>query len=213
MRRKFLGIVIAASLLATGVAFGQRADQNTGGPTKNTLGMKVVEPIDGTTITGDTIRVAVGYNQDNFATGQGTRFGEPNYPQPRFDVYLDNVLKTTLKGTESNVATLTGIAPGNHKVVVVALNVSGEVIDRKEIEVKTVPVVAEKAIEPVKPAAEPVKPEVAVPAPPPPAYVAAEPAPIAEKKALPKTASPYAALALAGAALLTTGLLLARKLR
>ena len=209
MRRKFLGIVIAASLLATGVALGQRADQNTGGPTKNTLGMKVVEPIDGTTITGDTVRVAVGYNQDNFATGQGTRFGEPNFPQPRFDVYLDNVLKTTLKGTESNVATLTGVSPGNHKIVVVALNVSGEVIDRKEIEVQTVPVVAEKAIEPVKPAVEPVKPEAV--APPPPAPVAAEPAPIEEKKALPKTASPYAALALAGAALLTTGLLLARK--
>jgi LPXTG-motif cell wall-anchored protein len=211
MRRKFLGIAIAASLLATGVALGQNADQNTGGPTKNTLGMRVVEPTEGAAITGDVIRVAVGYNTESFATGQGTRFGEPNFPQPRFDVYLDNVLKTTLKGTESNVATLTGVAPGSHKIVVVALNVSGEVIDRKEIEVKTVPVVAEKAIEPVKPAAEPVKPEVV--APPPPAPVAVEPPPIAEKKALPKTASPYAALALAGAALLTTGLLLARKLR
>jgi LPXTG-motif cell wall-anchored protein len=211
MRRKFLGIAIAASLLATGVALGQNADQNTGGPTKNTLGMRVVEPTEGAAITGDVIRVAVGYNTEGFATGQGTRFGEPNFPQPRFDVYLDNVLKTTLKGTESNVATLTGVAPGSHKIVVVALNVSGEVIDRKEIEVKTVPVVAEKAIEPVKPAAEPVKPEVV--APPPPAPVAVEPPPIAEKKALPKTASPYAALALAGAALLTTGLLLARKLR
>ncbi len=208
MRRKSLGIVIAASLLATGVALGQRADQNTGGPTKNTLGMKVVEPVEGAMITGDTIRVAVGYNTENFAVGQGTRFGEPNYPQPRFDVYVDNVLKTTLKGTESNVATISGVSPGSHKIVVVALNVSGEVIDRKEIEVQTVPVVAEKAIEPAKP-----EPVAVAPAPPPPAPVAAEPPPIAEEKALPKTASPYAALALAGAALLTTGLLLARKVR
>ena len=209
MRRKILGIVIAASLLATAVALGQRADQNTGGPTKNTLGMKVVEPADGATITGDTLRVAVGYNTQNFAAGQGTRFGEPNNPQPRFDVYVDNVLKTTLKGTESNVANISGVSPGKHKVVVVALNVSGEVIDRKEIDVQTVPVVAEKAIESVKPAVEPAKPEAIAPASPPPAPVA-EP-PIAEKKALPKTASPYAALALAGAALLTFGLLLARK--
>jgi LPXTG-motif cell wall-anchored protein len=212
MRRKFLGIAIAASLLATGVALGQRADQNTGGPTKNTLGMKVVEPTDGATIPGDAVRVAVGYNTQSFATGQGTRFGEPNYPQPRFDVYVDDVLKTTLKGTESNVATISGISPGSHKIVVVAKNVSGEVIDRKEIDIQTVPVVAEKAIEPVKPAAEPVKTEAVAPAPPPPASVAAEP-PISEKKGLPKTASPYAALALAGAALLTTGLLLARKVR
>jgi LPXTG-motif cell wall-anchored protein len=123
------------------------------------------------------------------------------------------VLKTTLKGTESNAATISGVPPGSHKIVLVALNVSGEVIDRKEIPVQTVPVVAEKDTEPVKPAAEPMKPEAAAPAPPPPAPIAVEPPPITEKRALPKTASPYAALALAGVALLTTGLLLTRKVR
>lgn len=209
--KKLLGCVIALAFFTVGVALAQRADPNTGGPTKNTLGMKVVEPVEGATITGETVRVAVGYNQEIFGASQGTRFGEPNYPQPRFDVYLDGDLKTTLKGTEYNVATLHGVPPGDHKITVVALNVSGEVIDRKEIGIRTqAPVALEKAPEPVR--AETAAPAVSAvqPAPAePPAAVAVKEA--VKEKVLPKTASPHAALALAGLALVATGLLLGRK--
>ena len=196
-----LAFLIGASL----VALGQRADQNTGGPTKNTLVMKIVEPAPNATITGDTVRVAVGYNQQLFGQGQGTRFGDPNFPQPRFDVYLDNDLKATLKGTESNVTLLHGVAPGIHKITVVAINVSGEVIDRKELEIWTV--AAPVAME--QPQPEP----RAVVAPPPAPQPAPEPQPAApEETVIPKTASSDPALALAGLALVALGLVLRRRI-
>src|SRR5450759_5028258 len=128
---------VLALFVMAAVALAQNADQNTGGPTKNTLKLTLAEPLEGATITGSVVRVTVGYNPYAFGTGQGTHFGEPNFPQPRFDVYLDNTLKTTLKGTESNVATIENVPPGSHKIVVVAMNVSGEIIDRKEVNITT----------------------------------------------------------------------------
>ena len=107
MRRKTSGFIAALALFAVaGLAVAQNADQNTGGPTKNTLKLRLVEPLEGASITGDSVRVAVDYNHDVFGTGQGTKFGEANFPQPRFDIFLDNTLKTTLKGTEANTTVL-----------------------------------------------------------------------------------------------------------
>ena len=187
-------------------ALGQNADQNTGGPTKNTLKLTLTEPLEGATITGSVVRVTVGYNPYAFGTGGGTHFGEPNFPQPRFDVYLDNTLKTTLKGTESNVATIENVPPGSHKIVVVALNVSGEIIDRKEVNVTTAEL---GMLEPRRPVAKEVPRE---PAPIPAYEPAPKPAPV-EATTLPTTGSHAPKLALAGLALIACGLLLARKVR
>lgn len=131
-------VVAAAALLIAGVVSAQNADQNTGGPTKNTLRLKLVEPREGQEISGSSIRVAVDYNRTGFGQGQGTKFGEANFPQPRFDVYLDNSLKETLKGGEKNVADITNVPPGKHKIAVVAKNVSNEIIDRAEVTVTNV---------------------------------------------------------------------------
>ena len=133
MRRKISSLIAAVAILAVaGSALAQNADPNTGGPTKNTLKLRVIEPVEGATITGSSVRVTVDYNHDIFAAGQGTHFGDANFPQPRFEIYLDNSRKATLKGTESNTATIDNVPAGSHKIAVVALNVSGEVIDRKE---------------------------------------------------------------------------------
>ena len=133
----------AAVLLIAGVASAQNADPNTGGPTKNTLRLRLVEPREGAQITGSSIRVAVDYNRTGFGQGQGTKFGDPNFPQPRFDVYVDNSLKETLKGGEKNVAEIANVPFGSHKVAVVAKNVSGEIIDRAEVSVTNVAAAAE----------------------------------------------------------------------
>ena len=141
MRGKTSGFIVALALFAVaGMVVAQNADQNSGGPTKNTLKLRLVEPLEGASITGSSVRVAVDYNHTVFGTGQGTKFGEANFPQPRFDVYLDNTLKITLKGTESNTTVIDNVPAGTHKVVVVALNVSGEIIDRKEVSVTTSPI-------------------------------------------------------------------------
>jgi LPXTG-motif cell wall-anchored protein len=131
-----------AVVLAASLAIAQNADPNTGGPTKNDLRLRLTEPTAGQSITGSTIRVAVDYNRQIFSQGDGTKFGERNYPQPRFDVYLDNQLKETLKGGENNVATINDVPAGSHTITVVAKNVSNEIIDRQEVKVTNTTAVA-----------------------------------------------------------------------
>jgi LPXTG-motif cell wall-anchored protein len=205
-------LLVLASGVFAGLALAQNADLNTAGPTANTLQLKLTEPIEGATITGTQVRVGLSYNMAAFGQGQGTKFGEANFPLPIFDVYLDNDLKATLKGTEANVTFIEDVPPGNHKLAVLAKNISGEIIDRKEVNIITVPAVAAaetetKTIVEEKPAAEPPPapaPAVEAPAPPPP------PAPM-EAETLPATGSAYPTLAVAGLALVAAGLSLARK--
>jgi LPXTG-motif cell wall-anchored protein len=219
MRRKTSNLIVAIALLAVaGMVFAQNADPNTGGPTKNTLKLRLVEPTEGATISGNSVRVTVGYNPQVFAAGQGTRFGEANFPQPRFDVYLDNTLKTTLKGTESNTATIENVAPGSHKIAVVALNVSGEVIDRKEVGITTTETtIAEStttsSISTAPAPAPPPAPAAPPPAPAPSTYEPAPAPPAPMETTLPHTASSSPRLALMGLALVAGGLLLGRKIR
>jgi hypothetical protein len=219
MRRKTSSLIVAIALFAVaGMVFAQNADPNTGGPTKNTLKLRLVEPAEGATISGNSVRVTVGYNAQVFATGQGTRFGEGNFPQPRFDVYLDNTLKTTLKGTQSNTATIESVPPGSHKIAVVALNVSGEVIDRKEVRITTTETtIAESTTtSSISTAPAPPPPPAPAAAPPPaPAPSTYEPAPAPPapmETTLPHTASSSPRLALMGLALVAGGLLLGRKI-
>lgn len=206
---RFTILALAVGAFA-GVALAQSADKNTGGPTANTLQLRLTEPAEGATITGTQVRVGVAYNVTGFGQGQGTKFGEANFPQPTFDIFLDNDLKATLKGTEANVAFIENVPPGAHKIVVMAKNVSGEVIDRKEVGITTVPAAAAMAetttttfAERTEPAPAPAPVIEAPPAPPAPAMEAA----------LPKTGTAYPRMAAVGLALALVGLTLARKAR
>jgi hypothetical protein len=210
---RLLILILAVGAFA-GVALAQNAQYNTGGPTANTLQLKLVEPAEGATITGMQVRIGVSYNTHNFGEGQGTKFGEANFPQPTFDIFLDNDLKKTVKGTEANVVFIDNVPIGTHKIVVMAKNVSGEVIDRKEVHITTVAAAEattttstttyEARTEPPPPPAP--APVVEPPAPPPP------PAP-APMETLPKTGTAYPRIAAAGLALALVGLSLARKAR
>jgi LPXTG-motif cell wall-anchored protein len=206
-------LLVLALGVFTGVALAQNADYNTAGPTANTLQLRLTEPVEGATITGTQVRVGLAYNQAAFGKGQGTKFGEANFPLPVFEVYLDNDLKTTLKGTEANVTFIENVPPGKHKLAVLAKNISNEVIDRKEVNIITVPAVAATAetktlIEERPAPAPPPPPAPMVEAPPPPPPPA--PAPM-ERETLPKTGSAYPTFAVAGLALVAVGLSLARK--
>ncbi len=206
---RFTILALAVGAFA-GVALAQSADKNTGGPTANTLQLRLTEPAEGATITGTQVRVGVAYNVTGFGQGQGTKFGEANFPQPTFDIFLDNDLKATLKGTEANVAFIENVPPGAHKVVVMAKNVSGEVIDRKEVKITTVAAAAAMAETTTTTFAERTEPAPApapvIEAPPPP------PAPAMQAE-LPKTGTAYPQMAAAGLALALVGLTLARKAR
>jgi len=210
---RFLILALTVGALAS-VTLAQSANYNTGGPTKNTLQLKLTEPAEGATITGTQVRVGIAYNTSNFGEGQGTKFGEKDFPQPTFDVFLDNDLKQTVKGSESNVVFIDSVPAGAHKVIVMAKNVSGEVIDRKEVNITVAPAIAaetatttttlvEKAAPPPPPPAP--APVIEPPAPPP------APAMEMHHEALPKTGSPYPRVAAAGLALAIAGLALSRK--
>jgi len=192
-----------------GVALAQSADYNTGGPTANTLQLRVTEPAEGATITGTQVRVGIAYNTSNFGEGQGTKFGEKDFPQPTFDVFLDNDRKQTVKGSEQNVVFIDNVPPGAHKIVVMAKNVSGEVIDRKEVNIVTAPAVAVAMEAPAPPPPAPA-PLVEAPAPPTAPEPPPAPAPM-ERETLPATGSAYPTVAMAGLALIAVGLSLARK--
>lgn len=118
-----------ACAVVASAALGQNADPNTGGPTKNTYRLRLVEPAEGATIVGDTFQVVVDLRT---VPEVGSDKKDSNsMPRPRVDVYLDNEHKGTLQET-TNVLTVDA-PPGAHKLVVMAKNVSGEIIDREEV--------------------------------------------------------------------------------
>lgn len=210
MLKKTPSLIAAIALFAVaGLALAQNADKNSAGPTKNDLRIRVVEPMEGATITGSTAQVTVQYDRAGYREQGKADKGLDKFPPPSFDVFLDDTLKQSLKAG-NNVATIDNIPPGQHKIVILAKNISGEVIDRKEVNIQMVaaPAVAQST-QPETRAVEP------APAPAPRTYEPARaPAPpIAEEKTLPTTASTSPRLALAGLVLVAGGLLLARKAR
>lgn len=196
--------LIALALLACAAAsfaLAQNADPNTAGPTKNDYRLRVLEPAEGATITGDRMQVIV----DTEIPGErDVRPGFDTMPRPDVDVFLDDKLQGTMRD-EKNVVDIDQLAPGPHTIVLLAKNRSGEIIDRKEIHVAVVAPKVAVAPAPVKKA--PVRPpEPAAPAyvPPPPP----PPAPVIED--LPQTGTSDPLLAAAGLALLLGGLAIRR---
>src|SRR6476619_3558934 len=138
MRRKTSGFIMALALFAVaGLVVAQNADKNSAGPTKNDLKIRVTEPQEGASITGSTVRVAVDYDRSRFREQGAVDKGLDKFPPPDFDVFVDGNLKQTLKAGV-NVATLDNLPAGSHKIVSLAKNISGEVIDRKEIGFTTI---------------------------------------------------------------------------
>jgi len=197
-------------LAAAPLAIAQNADQNTAGPTRNDLKLRLTEPREGQQISGTSIRIAIDYNRTIFGAGTGTHFGDKNFPHPIFDVYVDNALKQSLKGGDANVAQIDDVPLGNHKVVVVAKNISGEVIDRAQVNVVNIeaagatttssaPAATAETAPPPAPQPAPVAP---APAPPAPAYSSSEPPSTSSSSTLPATASSAPVAALLGMTLL-----------
>ncbi|MDQ2977742.1 MAG: LPXTG cell wall anchor domain-containing protein [Acidobacteriota bacterium] len=217
--RKISTLALAGVLCLAGWAVAQNADQNTAGPSKNQLKLRLTEPREGAQISGSTIRVAVDYNTTIFGAGQGTKFGEKNFPMPLFDVYVDNTLKQTLKGGESNVAVIEGIPPGRHKVVVMAKNISGEIIDRAEVNVTNLEATVGSTVAPAPAPAETTTYSSDKSAPPPPAppapvrSYATDTTPTRESDALPTTGSSAPDAAVLGLALVAGGIWIARRAR
>ena len=206
-------LVALSLLLGAGLALGQNAGNKSAGPTQNTFRLRVVEPVEGGTVVGTTVRVTVS-NEVPQPTQEAK--GTNNMPNPSFRVYLGNAVVGEIKRDE-NVLTIDNVPAGSQKLVIEAMNSSGEIVDRKEINFKTVPVtsaaVASSAptteFKPVPASAPPSAPKAA--AAPAAREVAPAPAPDVAMTTLPHTASSAPRAALAGMALVLAGLFVSRK--
>ena len=223
---------MAVGMALAGFALGQNADPNSAGPTKNDYRLRVVQPAEGATITTPSVQIVVDLR--TIPEVGGEKRDTNSMPRPRVDIFLDNENKGTLEEGQ-NVMTLDTVGSGAHKLVVLAKNQSGEVIDRKEINFTSEPAtsVAQTTVEshrtesqvsappPAPPArveaAPPARVEVAAPPPPAPrarVESAPPPAPAPAREVastLPATASSVPLVGLAGLGLLVTGLALRRR--
>src|SRR5262245_24345325 len=225
-RLAVVGLVIGAF---AAVALGQNADKNSAGPTKNDYRLRVVEPAEGATVTGPTVRVIVNTAVPE-QLGSSTEKRDVNsMPRPDVDVFLDDTLKGTMRD-ENNVLEIESVPAGTHKIVLVAKNRANEIIDRKEVHFSSVageaaattttnPADATRAVAAAPPPPPPPAPAPAPmastyapppPAPQPPGTSAEQPLPPRPK--MPETASLDPALVVAGAGLLLASLLIRRLL-
>lgn len=233
MRIHHKAILVALSmLLGAGLALGQNAGNKSSGPSQNTFRLRVIEPVEGGTVVGSAVRVTVS-NELSQPTQEAR--GTNNMPNPSFRVYLGNTLRGEIK-RDANVLTIDNVPPGSQKLVVEAMNSSGEIVDRKEINFQTV-AAASAVVASSAPTTELKQIPSAVPhsaskAPAPPAreidpapaaapevkgttlpQTARAAAPEVNRTTLPQTASSAPRAALAGIALVVVGLLVARKRR
>jgi len=127
LRTMFAAFAVVAM---ASVGLAQNADKNSAGPTKNDYRLRVVEPVEGATIAGDVVRVVV---DTRIPAEVGSEKTDVNsMPRPMIDVFVDNENKGTLK-QEQNVLEVNAVSPGAHKLVLVAKNMSGEIIGRQEV--------------------------------------------------------------------------------
>ncbi len=185
--------------LCAGVALAQNAGDKTGGPTRNDYRLRVVQPAEGSTVIGDRFQVIV---DTEIPSERDTRQDVNSMPRPDVDVFIDGMFRETMRD-DKNVVDMYDVQPGPHTIVLLALNRSREIIDRKEIHVE---VVAPPVAQAPRPASVRVPPPA--PAPPAPAYVPPPAPPAAEP--LPKTGTADPLIAAAGLALVLGGLALKR---
>ena len=86
--------------------------------------------MEGATLSGNSFQVVVDVRP--FPEVGSERRDSDSMPAPRVDVFVDNENKGTIQEGQ-NVVTIDNVTPGPHKLVVLAKNQSGEVIDRKEV--------------------------------------------------------------------------------
>jgi hypothetical protein len=130
MHRSKLTLVALALSAAAAICAGQNADPNSAGPTKNDFRLRVIEPTEGGTVNGSTVRVVV--NTSTPPEVGGAKKDARSMPGAIIEVFLDNQSRGELKDA-NNVLTIDSVVPGNHMVAVLAKNRCGEFIDRKEV--------------------------------------------------------------------------------
>jgi hypothetical protein len=204
--------IVLALLLALGfaaAASGQtgKSLQYSNAPTDTDYRMTIVEPKAGATIVGKDVNIVLGLPTvppGNKSQSAASDLKQKEMNTPIFQIWVDGKNMGNLPGG-TNVFYARDLSYGPHKIVVMAKNASGELVDRKEISVTTVETAGSVAVtESAAPAPAPA-PAYAPPAPEP------APAPAPSYTSLPQTATAYPLAGLAGILLLVIGVALRSK--
>jgi len=207
MRSK--GILLAVVAIGAAALCLAQAKPYSVAPTDADYRLTIREPLDGATITGSEVQVVMNTPWIPETNQSAIPKERADVMTPVFQIWVDGKDYGNLPGGQ-NVFVARDLPYGEHKIVVAAKNISGNVVDRKEIKVTTVaPKVAvsmtDQARPPVKPA-----PVAAPPPPPPPPAPAPEPEPA---PALPQTGTAYPGALAGGLGLILAGLALSRRRR
>jgi LPXTG-motif cell wall-anchored protein len=209
MKGKPILLALVALVAATWVVAQQLPYSNS--PTDKDYKLRIREPQPDATITGKDLTIVM--SEPFVPSGAGVNEKEQRAMlTPSFQIWIDGKDYGKLPHG-NNVFTAHDLSYGPHKVVVVALNVTNEVVDRKEFKITTIApaeTTASTTVETrsvaVETQAPPPPPQPVASAPPPP-----EPAPAPMPETLPQTASSAPGMAAAGMLLFAAGLALRRR--
>jgi hypothetical protein len=213
--RIFLSAILVAGLAAAASAQTGKSMQYSNAPTDTDYKLRIIEPKNGSTLTGKDLNIVVSLPAippGNKSQSAASDLKQKEMNTPIFQVWIDGKSQGNLPGGQ-NVFYARDLSYGPHKIVVMAKNASGEVVDRQEIGITTIESVAvsttsertETTIAEAAPAPPaPPAPRAEYSAPPPPAPAPAAPV----ETALPHTATRAPLAVMAGLLLLGAGIAL-----
>ena len=207
MKRHIFSFAVGLALAVVASAQTGQSLSMSNAPTDQDYRMTIIEPKPGAVIVGKDVNIILGLPplpQGNKSQSAASDRKEQQMNTPVFQIWVDGKNMGNLPGG-TNVYYARDLSYGPHKIVVMAKNTAGELVDRKEIAVTTTETAGAVAV-----TQEP----VAAPRPPAPAPVVVEsapapPAPVYES--LPHTATAYPLAAAAGVLLLAAGIALRSK--
>jgi hypothetical protein len=210
MKRHILSFALVLGLAAVASAQTGKSLTMSNAPTDQDYRMTIIEPKPGAVIVGKDVNIILGLPslpQGNKSQSTASDLKEQQMNTPIFQIWVDGKNMGNLPGG-TNVFYARDLSYGPHKIVVMAKNTAGELVDRKEISVTTAETAgtvsmsqSNTAVAAVQPAPAPAPLVVeSAPAPPAPVYTS-----------LPHTATAYPLAAAAGFLLLGAGIALRSK--
>lgn len=209
MKRHIFSFVLGLALAVVASAQTGKSLTMSNAPTDQDYRMTIIEPKPGAVIVGKDVNIILGLPtlpQGNKKQSTASDLKEQQMNTPIFQIWVDGKNMGNLPGG-TNVFYARDLSYGPHKIVVMAKNTAGELVDRKEISVTTAETAGAISMTQTNTVVEP------APAPAPaPMVVESAPAPPApEYASLPHTATAYPLAAAAGFLLLAAGIALRSK--
>lgn len=209
MKRHIFSFALGLALAVVASAQTGKSLTMSNAPTDQDYRMTIVEPKPGAVIVGKDVNIILGLPslpQGNKSQSAASDLKEQQMNTPVFQIWVDGKNMGNLPGG-TNVFYARDLSYGPHKIVVMAKNTAGELVDRKEIMVTTTETAGTVSMTQTNTAI------AAAPAPAPaPMVVESAPAPPAPVyESLPHTATAYPLAAAAGFLLLAAGIALRSK--